>query len=117
MGPGLLLVRGLGTAPYNLPDDRVIGPIHLNSDGSHHPAGVAEFDDPESAIVTAATNGALPAGSISDSATLSGDPAGRRAAASCSELWDNATCSGDPLFTSVPVPVHGQGPTARDHSA
>lgn len=95
-------------APYNLPDNRVNGPIQLSSDGTSVPGGVSEFEDPESVIVTSATNGALPTGSISDSATLSGvrqDAGG----SIVFELWDDATCSGDPIFTSTPVAVSGPG--------
>jgi uncharacterized repeat protein (TIGR01451 family) len=61
-------------APYNLPNDRVIGPITLNADGSTSPAGsrTVTFQDPKSKIVTQATNGNLPNATISDTATLSG---------------------------------------------
>ena len=96
VGPGLLLVRALGACavqparrPGHRPDPPQLGRLP-------HPAGVAEFEDPESAIVTAATNGALPAGSISDSATLSGirqDAGG----SIVFRLWANATCSGAPI--------------------
>ena len=95
-------------APYNLPDDRVIGPITINADGSTNPSGIAVFEDPQSAIVTAATNGALPEGTITDSATLSGirEDAGGTITF---RLWDNNTCTGDPIFTSAPVAVSGPG--------
>ena len=61
-------------APYNLPSDRVIGPITVNADGSTSSAGsrTVTFQDPQSKIVTVATNGNLPNATISDTATLSG---------------------------------------------
>lgn len=95
-------------APYNLPDVRVIGPIHLNSDGSSEPSGVTVFADRVSAIETSATNGVLPAGQISDSATLSGIRADAGGSITF-RLWDNDTCTGTSVFTSAPVAVNGPG--------
>ncbi|MBA2769385.1 MAG: DUF11 domain-containing protein, partial [Sporichthyaceae bacterium] len=59
-------------APYNLPSNRVVGPIALHRDGSSDPSGTAVFQDPQSAIRTQATNGSLPNATISDTAYVTG---------------------------------------------
>ena len=59
-------------APYNLPSDRVVGPVTINADGSTSPSGTSVFEDPKTKIVTQATNGNLPNATISDTATVSG---------------------------------------------
>ncbi|MGH8893271.1 MAG: hypothetical protein ACRDWY_08205, partial [Actinomycetes bacterium] len=95
-------------APWNLPNDRVVGPVHLNADGSTVPSGVSEFEDPRSAIETSATNGALPGGQIGDSATLTGIR-GDAGGSITFRLWDNVACAGQPIFVSDPVAVDGPG--------
>ena len=59
-------------SPYNLPSNRFAGPIHIDADGTTTPSGTTVFEDPQSRIVTQATNGTLPGATISDAATLSG---------------------------------------------
>lgn len=61
-------------APYNLPSNRVIGPILLTADGSTDPADSRSvtFRDPQSAIRTQATGGNLPDATISDKAFVTG---------------------------------------------
>ena len=59
-------------APYNLPNQRVQGPIEVTRANVSEPFATTVFADPKSKIVTQATNGSLPNAKISDTATLSG---------------------------------------------
>ena len=94
-------------APYNLPDNRVVGPVTIAADGTTDPAGAAQFEDPRSAIRTSATNGALPAGTISDSAELSG--VRQDAGGSITfRLYSDDTCS-TLVWSSAAFPVEGPG--------
>jgi hypothetical protein len=59
-------------------------------------------------IVTHATDGSLPVGSVSDRADLSDVTAGASGSI-VFELFGSPTCAGTAIFTSAPVPVHGPG--------
>ena len=60
-------------APYNLPSNRVVGPITINADGSTSPSGTSVFEDPPVEDRDAGDERIrCRTATISDTATLSG---------------------------------------------